>query len=349
MMGGKSCRIVVFCVLVGLLVPIGRISGQGLLVVNSEDAQAVLVDPGTQEIVARFPTGPDPREVALSPDGRYAYVTSYFGGAALSAEAHLGDAPPPANGTVADSSGFATVTVLDLASRTVLTTFRPGPFGQLHGIWVGHSGERLWMTAEADSGIVELNARTGEVLMLWKTGGAMSHTVIAGPGNRRVYVANGSSGSITVIDRFTVVPTRIRTGQGPEGLALSPNGAELWVSNRGDNTVTVIDTDGLTELARFPSGGLDPVRLRFHPDGAEVWVANRGTAAVLETIDLAVEPRSIVFSAAGDRAFVSSPRSHEVYMIDVATRTVLGSFRSGSAPHGLAWSDWGGARAEASR
>ena len=359
MMGGKSCRVLCLCVLVGLLVPTGSISGQALVVVNSKDAQAVLVDPLTQEILARLPTGPDPREVAVSPDGRYAYVTSHVGDAALSGDVLLGDAPAPANGSVADSSRFATVTVLDLESRKVLTTFRPGPFGQLHGIWVGHSGERLWMTAEADSGIVELNAHTGEVLMLWKTGGAMSHTVVAGPQNRRVYVANGSSSSITVIDRFTVVPTRIKTGRGPEGLALSPNSGELWVSNRGDHTVTIIDTDDLKELARFPSGGLDPVRLRFHPDGLEVWVANRqsrsiavidvASAAVLETIELAVEPRSIVFSAAGDRAFVSSPLSHEVYMIDVATRTVLGSFRSGSAPHGLAWSHLGGARADASR
>ncbi len=195
--------------------------------------------------------------------------------------------------------------------------------------------------------------------MLWKTGAAMSHTVVTGPENRRVYVANGSSGSITVIDRITVVPTRIKTGRGPEGLALSPDGSELWISNRGDHSVMIIDTGSLEEIARFPSGGLDPVRLGFHPEGTEVWVVNRqsrniavldvASAALLQTIELAVEPRSIAFSADGQRAFVSSPSSGEVYTIDVASREVIASFRSGSAPHGLVWSGWGGTRAEASR
>lgn len=354
-MGGKSCRILVLGAL-ALLSSTNAVAGQALVIVNARDSQAVLVDPVTQEILARLPTGPDPREVALSPDGRYAYITSYGRVGIVSGRTSFGDKPESAAATrPLDSTDVVGVTVLDLASRSVVSTFYTGPYGRLHGIWVGRSGDRLWMTAEADSGIVELNARTGEVLMLWKTGGAKSQTVVIGPQNRRIYVANGSSDFITVIDRLTVVPRRVATGPKPEGLALSPNGSELWVSNRGDNTVTILRTRNLAEIARFPSGGIDPVRLGFRPDGLEVWVVNRGSrditvldaesASLLYTIELDAEPRSIAFSADGQRAFVTAPKSHQVYVIDVPTRAVLSSFRSGSAPHGLAWSAWGGTRA----
>jgi DNA-binding beta-propeller fold protein YncE len=337
----------------------GTVTGQALVVVNAHDSQAVLVDPLTQEVLARLPTGPDPREVALSPDGRYAYVTSYGRSGTDSEGTPFGDIEKDADATIPlDSTDVAGVTVLDLASRSVASAFYPGPYGRLHGIWVGRSGQRLWMTAEADSGIVELNARTGEVLMLWKTGSAASQNVVIGPQNRRIYVANGASGFITMIDRVTVVPRRVMTGPQPEGLALSPGGSELWVSDRGDNSVTILATHNLAQIARFPSGGIDPVRLRFHPDGLEVWVLNRGSrnitvldvaaASLLHTIELDVEPRSIAFSANGERAFVTAPRSHQVYVIDVPTRAVLSSFRTGSAPHGLAWSTWGGARAAGS-
>jgi YVTN family beta-propeller protein len=336
--------------------------GQALVVVNAHDSQAVLVDPLTQNILARLPTGPDPREVALSPDGRYAYVTSYGRMRRMGIAADgtpFGDKPESVDATTPlDSADVAGVTVLDLASRSVMSAFYTGPYGRLHGIWVGRAGRRLWMTAEADSGIVELDAHTGEVLMFWKTGSAGSQSVVIGPQNRRIYVANGSSGFITMIDRVTVVPRRVATGPAPGGLALSPNGSELWVSDRSDNSVTILGTAGLSQIARFPGGGIDPIRLQFRPDGLEVWVLNRGSrnitvldvasASLLHTIELAAEPRSIAFSADGQRAFVTAPRNHQVYVIDVPARAVLSSFRTGSAPHGLAWSTWGGARAAGS-
>lgn len=354
-MGGKCCRMLVFGVF-ALLASTHAVAGQALVVVNAHDSQAVLVDPVTQQILARLPTGPDPREVAVSPDGRYAYVTSYGRSGTDSNGTPLGDNPETVDATIPlDSTDVAGVTVLDVASRRVAYAFYPGPYGRLHGIWVGRSGERLWMTAEADSGIVELDARTGQVLMLWKTGSATSQNVVIGPQNRRIYVANGSSGFVTMIDRVTVVPQRVTTGPAPEGLALSPNGKELWVSDREDNSVTILDTHGLKQIARFPSGGTDPVRLRFHPNGLEVWVVNRASrnitvldvaaASLLHTIELDAEPRSIAFSADGQRAFITAPRSHQVYVIDVPSRAVLSAFRTGSAPHGLAWSTWGGARA----
>ncbi len=384
-MSGKTCRMLSLAVAISLPATAKPLVGQATLVVlNSGDSQVALVDPATQRVVARFPTGPDPREVALSPDGRFAYITSYgFTGEPPSVQRAPGDVRDPEDpeeggeaarygasvrlGASAEGApgrgdppvhtGGAAVTVLDLVARRVHAAFHPGPYRNLHGIIVGSDGRRLWMTAEADSGIVELDAHTGALLMLWKTGGAKSHTLTLSADNRRIYVANAGSDAITVIDRVTVVEQRIPAGRNPEGLVLSRTGRELWVANRGDHTISIIDTRRLREIARFPSGGREPVRLQFNPVQTEMWVANRASrsltvldvssAAVLATIQLDEEPRSLAFSADGAKLFVSTPRSGAVVVIDALGRAPLGSVRTGAGPHGLAWSE-GGRRAAGS-
>lgn len=315
-----------------------------LVVLNRAAAEAVLVDPRTRRVVARVPTGPGPHEVAVSLDGRFAYVANY-GSTAYDAEPfHV-----PAIGVAsagADQRG--TVTVVDLETGTVRATFQPGSFRFLHGIRVNQSGTRLWITAEADSAVLEVDAETGDLLMLWKTGGAMGHTLAVTPEGRKLFIANRGSDSVTVIDRATVVAHRIPAGRGPEGIDVSPDGREVWVGNRGDHSITVIDARRQRALAGFPSGGRDPARLRFTPDGREVWVSNRESRELavfdarsrelVATVALGVEPLSLLFSPDGRHLFVSAPDVDRVVVVDTVWRTVLDSFHTGPAPEGLGWS-----------
>jgi len=323
-----------------------------LVVVSSEAAEALLIDPVTGWLLGRFPTGPDPREVALSPDGRYAFVTSY-GWIPGAADLESGGEGSRYGAAASRGSGSQSqgVTVLDLLERRVHAVFQPGQYRHLQGIRVGEDGRRLWMTTEADSGIVELDAHTGEVKMLWKTGGADPSTLTLTIDSRRIFVANTGSNSVTMIDRVTVVPRRIETGPMPLGLALSDDERELWVANSGDHTVSVIDTRRLREVERFPSGGREPIRLEFRPGGHEVWVSHRGSreltvldvasAGVLSHISIDGEPRSLTFSDDGALAFVSVPRGHRVDVIDVATHEVIGSLDEATDPAGLVWSAQG--------
>ncbi len=303
-----------------------------LVVLSGTGAEAVLIDPIHNRVLARFPTGPNPRGVALSPDGRFAYVTSYSWDPA--------------------GTSSAGVTVLDLESRQVHAVFQPGDYRNLGGITVGTRGQRLWMTTEPEGGVVELDAHTGEVKMLWKTGSAISENVTVSHDGRRVYVSNTESNAITIIDRITVVPSRIATGQGPTGLALTADGRDLWVANSGDNTISLIKGRRRPkEVDRFPSGGIEPVRVSFHPGNNQAWVSNRGSRTVtvldatshevLGEIALGGEPRSIRFSSDGHHAYVLSPVSQQVFVIDVATRRMIEAIEAGSGPSGLAWSRHG--------
>lgn len=274
----------------------------------------------------------------MSADGRFAYLANY---------GTLGIGPADESGG-SPWSAESSITVLDVATGTVHATLRPGPYHRLHGIQVSRNGRRLWLTAEADSGVLEVDAQTGAVLMLWKTGGAFSHTLVSSADGRKLFVANRQSKSVTVIDRMTVVVRRIPTGQTPEGLDLSPDGRQLWVGNRGENTLTVIDARKLSPVATFSSGGLDPVRLSFRPDGREVWVSNRDSheltifdaqsRELVDRIPLSVAPRALVFSPDGRQLYFSAPGAGQLVVVDVGQRRVIDSFDVGPAPDGLTWS-----------
>jgi len=53
------------------------------------------------------------------------------------------------------------------------------------------------------------------------------------------------------------------------------DGTNIWVSNRGDNTVMKLRSSDGTALGTFPVGAA-PTGMAF--DGANIWVANRGIA-----------------------------------------------------------------------
>ncbi len=340
--------------------PASALAQDRLVVLDRAAGEAVLVDPGTRAVLARLPTGRAPTEVTVSPDGRFAYVSSAggapAGGLPVAEAASTGDgdtdtgARPASAGAEAGApparGARGTVTVLDLQSRTVRATFEPGAYRGLRGIGLNRTGRRLWITAEADSGVLELDARDGTLLMMWKTGGARGRSLAVSPDGRKLYVANAGSDSVTVIDRLTVAAQRIPTGAGPTGLALSPSGRELWVANRADHTVTVLDTYHHAPLLTLPSGGAEPVRVRFRPDGREVWIAHRGshTLSVFETgcrhriaeVRLPGAPGDLLFSPDGRRAYVSLPERGEVAVLDVATRALLEPIVTGASA-GLAW------------
>lgn len=322
---------------------LGALPGEKLVVMDPTTSRALLVDPERRTVLARVPTGALAHEVAVSPDGRRAYVANY-------------GVPDGAAGT-AYPIPEASITVVDLETGIVLSTLRPFRtaagevlsvrYRGLHDIQVGAGGSRLYLTSEADSSVLELDAHTGEVLMQWKTGAAMSHTLATSRDARKLFIANRWSDSLTVIDRLTVTAHRIPTGREPEGLALSPSGQELWVGNRGDHTITVIDTRRQRRLATLDAGGRDPVRLAFRPDGAEVWVANASSRELavfdargrelLATVPLDVAPRDLVFAPDGRRLYVTAPDAGRVLVVDARWHHVLDSFGTGGSPSGLAW------------
>jgi YVTN family beta-propeller protein len=73
-----------------------------------------------------------------------------------------------------------------------------------------------------------------------------------------LYVAATGSAKVGVLDPTGAVRARINVGQGPTGLAVDEARQRLYVLNRFDETLSIVDPQGRVEVARIPIG--------FNPD-----------------------------------------------------------------------------------
>jgi YVTN family beta-propeller protein len=307
-----------------------------VVVACKSEFQLALVDPATEKVLVKLPTGRGPHEVAVSPDGRTAYVSN-FGRYSVY----------PAGDTEHDKASN-TITVIDLVGRKVAATFDLGTHTGPHGMTVSHDGKLVWATTETPQAVLELDSATGKILHVWNTTQERSHMIVATPKETKFYVTNTVSGSVSVIDRSTGEAKVIVTGPGTEGIAISPDGKEVWAASRTDAKISIIATATDTIVASFPSGGKSPKRMDFTPDGSEVWVTNSGSGEttvfdararkLLASIPTLKDPSGVSISPDGRHAYVTNSAANVLTFVDVATRKVLNTMPVGTDPDGIAWS-----------
>jgi YVTN family beta-propeller protein len=126
----------------------------------------------------------------------------------------------------------------------------------------------------------------------------------------------------------------IEVGQWPNGLALSQNGAYLYVTNAGSNSVSVIETSTRTvkrapiTFGNWPSG----VALAVKTNKTRIYVANAesDTVSVIDpttnawerTIGVGDRPLGVAASPGGDRIYVANSDSNTVWVIDTTPNSV---------------------------
>ena len=123
-------------------------------------------------------------------------------------------------------------------------------------------------------------------------------------GGDYVYVANTPSDTVDVIHAKTRdVVKRIAVGIDPVGLAIRPDGKELWVTNHISDSVSVIDTD--------------PKKSTFHHVVGTVQDFDQQTKST--RFD---EPVGIAF-ANDSKAYVALSSENQIAVINVPTRKVI--------------------------
>jgi len=79
-------------------------------------------------------------------------------------------------------------------------------------------------------------------------------TDIARGADGAIYVAATGSAKVGVLDPAGAVRARINVGQGPTGLTIDEARQRLYVLNRFDETLSIVDLKGRTEVTRVPVG-----------------------------------------------------------------------------------------------
>lgn len=299
-------------------------AGEVLLVVNKSESTLSFIDPTTGEELARVPTGHAPHEVAVSPDGRRAYVTDYGTG--------------PRAGT--------TLTVIDVPQRRVVRTVDLAPHTRPHGVVVAEDGT-VWVTTEGSRHLLQVDPETGRIVQEIETGERVTHMVDLAPRLRTAITANIGSGTVTLVHMTDGrVLAQVPTGAGAEGLDVGPAGDVAYVTNREAGTLSEVDLE-THEVRRSLEVGQFPIRVKVMPDGRHALVSN-ANANEVAVVDLAqwrvkrripvgAVPVGILITPDGRRAFVANTSADRVSVLDLERWEVTGAVDAGDEPDGMAW------------
>ena len=153
-----------------------------LIVGNKEENSLAIVDPASGKVLARMPTGEGPHEVAVSADGKLAFVANYG----------TGTAPG------------STLSVIDLVGQKEIRKVDLSPLRRPHGLAV--AGGKVYFTAEANRIVGRYDPAANKIDWMMGTGQATTHMVIAGKVPDQLFTANIGGDTISVIEKRHASP-----------------------------------------------------------------------------------------------------------------------------------------------
>ncbi len=307
----------------GALIPTAA-QAQKLLVVNKSGSTLSIVDPASRSELAVIETGFAPHEVAVSPDGRFAYVSDY------------GNNDRPGS----------TITVIDIAEGRSLGTIPLGSHTRPHGITVASDGT-VWVTAEGSQHVLQVDPQERRVVQAIETTQRVTHMVVVAEGAERAYTANIGSGTVTAVDaKAGSVLRQIETGAGAEGIDVTPDGKTVYVTNRAAGTLSEIDVASNTVRRTLEVGDF-PIRVKVRPDGSEALVSNaRGREVVavdlqqwevVRRLEVGSVPVGILITPDNRIAYVANTGDDKISVIDLDEWKLEGEIVAGDEPDGMAW------------
>lgn len=214
-----------------------------------------------------------------------------------------------------------TISVIDATSFKKIGSI---PVGQgPHNVQVAPDGKLLWVTNNGEPAkATEKAAQKG----MSQSG----HGAMAGVG--AAWAIDTASGTVIA---------KVPVGMHPAHVVLAQDGRHAYVTNGGDDTISVVDTSAQRVVETIPVGA-SPHGIRLSPDGKQAWVANLkgGTVSVLDLqtrkqiaqITVGKGPAQVGFTPDGRLGFVSLSEENQVAAIDPASRKVIRRVNVGTVP-----------------
>lgn len=283
-----------------------------------------VIDVGNDRITGFLPVGLRPAGVAVSGDGRRAWVAN--------TDEH-------------------TVTVLDLTTRRAIATVGVGLFPTRIAVHPG--GRRIYVSDRGSDQLSVIDAESSQVIDTIGTEGDGPAGLAITRDGLRAWVGNSFSGRVVEIDLEEArVLGGAAVGSLPFELALTPDDSHLYVANAESATVSVVRTADRAVVATIPVGGF-PNAVAVHRGGRTAYVGNApvGSVAVIDTAtNMAGTPiflgpedgselASLALSSDGTRGFVPEYIFANLFSFDTARNQLVGFAPLGgvgAAPEGLA-------------
>ncbi|MFI6600221.1 YncE family protein [Nonomuraea sp. NPDC050536] len=284
---------------------------------NSESNTLDVIDPRTYKVVHHYRVGLRPQHVVPSWDLKTLWVNDNDGNQLTPINPVTGRPGKPVrvddpyNLYFTPDGSYALVMAernnrLDFRNPHTMRLIRSINLpcrGVNHGDFTA-DGSTFLLSCEFSGQLVAVDWRHHRVL---KTLGGMGmpQDVKLSPDGRLFYVADMESDGVWIINARTMNRTGfLHTGQGAHGLYVSRDSRQLYVSNRGEGSVSVVSFAKQKVVQRWsiPGGG-SPDMGGVSADGKQLWLAGRYNGVV--------------------------------YVFSTVTGKVLHTIRVGSGPHGL--------------
>ena len=303
-------------------VPQPRTPAGVVVVANTADSTVSLIAGDTHRVLATLPAGQGPHEVAVSRDGRLAFV------------ANSGPTTHPGH----------TVTVIDVAARAVQRTINL-PECHPHDVAVSRDSTLLWVTCHpVRRGILEVNLETNSNTF-FPTGEDGGWMFRPSADEKSLFVANLEGGSVSLIDRASRAVRTVRLADGQMIVEPAADGTEVWTSNLKNGKVAILDPRTARIVGTIPEPIVGAGRVRFLPNQRavlvvgekEIAVIDRRTRKIARTVPLAAGAKCITLSHDGRLAWVTNPENQSVTLLDLTTGDVVDKVIVGHEPDGIAW------------
>jgi YVTN family beta-propeller protein len=252
--------------------------------------------------------GGGPTSVAITPDGRYAYVT--------------------------DAEGES-VTVIETGLRRKVATIEhvgKEPFG----IAITPDGKYVYVTDREGNEVSVISTQTKTVVKSIPIGDGPTGVAVS-PTGKLAYVAVYAENKVKTINTETMAVTgpSIEVGEGPIAIEFTPAGTAYVVDQSGKEVSAInTATRSVAGIQLSPKSG-EPRGIAISPDGTDAYVVGRetgpisvidtGTNRVAGEIAVAGEPQEVAFAASGKTAYVTEGEPQQVQEINVETGKVVGS------------------------
>jgi YVTN family beta-propeller protein len=289
-----------------------------MAVSNMADDTVSLIDLATLETVATVPLDREPEHMALSPDGMTLAVGNIEAG---------------------------TISLVSLAESREIA--RIDGLHQPHDVTFGPDGRHIFVANLAANFVSVIDVAAARIVQEIPVGegpalasaygpdgeyqGIIS--VVATPDSRFGFAAYGEGDSMAVIDlRTREVRRTLELGSMPWRAFSSADGRWMIVPNNGDETISIVSTTTLEEVARLP-GAADMTGVNTGWFETVAFVISRGSdkAIVIDLekmeiageIDLPSAPETGVTTPDGSRLYVALGGSNRVAVIDTRERRLV--------------------------
>ncbi|MEP6590354.1 MAG: YncE family protein [Gemmatimonadota bacterium] len=243
------------------------------------------LDVKTDTLLGIAPLEMYPTTIALTPDGEFAFVAN---------SDFYGDRPHVNPVSIVHTPTMTTITNLPACDMP-------------HGAKVNHSGRVVYIACMHSDELLEIDLSTLAIAHRTSLGtgqpmAGMSHGASAGagldgecsatfvavsPDDKRLYVACNHGTGMQVWDATTrQLITTVATGAGAYNVEPSPDGKWVIVTNKKDQSVSVIDAATLVEVKRIPTSKKIVHGVAFAPDGRYAYISQESIGADPGAVDV---------------------------------------------------------------